>query len=307
MDYDELKLEPIRFLPDRVDMPWGSAEYILADLGFVDSLAAEGILGGNSISELMETYLERISGENAFDAYGTQFPVMVKRLNVKGRTSLHVNPDDTTAMDRYDSLGKTALWYVLEADKDSRLWLGFRRDVAPSEFYDKCLSGGDVESLLREVKPHPGQLFLIPPGTVHAAQNVKLLEIAESSELWFRLHEWEPSEREIHLEEAFDLIDFHAAGSLETQFPVKLPQMRVRKLNITVPSGVESPDGDSFRLYVSLKGSLNVDGCSIGEGGAVLVPADVLSWHLIPGADGTEVLEITVDKIPDQEPWTTAE
>jgi mannose-6-phosphate isomerase len=307
MDYDELKLEPIRFLPDRVDMPWGSAEYILADLGFVDSLAAEGILGGNSISELMETYLERISGENAFDAYGTQFPVMVKRLNVKGRTSLHVNPDDTTAMDRYDALGKTALWYVLEADKDSRLWLGFRRDVTPSEFYEKCQGRGDVEGLLREVKPHPGQLFLIPPGTVHAAQNVKLLEIAESSELWFRLHEWEPSEREIHLEEAFDLIDFHAAGSLETQFPVKLPQMRVRKLNITVPSGVESPDGDSFRLYVSLKGSLNVDGCSIGEGGAVLVPADVLSWHLIPGADGTEVLEITVDKIPDQEPWTTAE
>ena len=169
MDYDELKLEPIRFLPDKVDMPWGSAEYILADLGFVDSLAAEGILGGNSISELMETYLERISGENAFDAYGTQFPVMVKRLNVKGRTSLHVNPDDTTAMDRYDSLGKTALWYVLEADKDSRLWLGFRRDVSPSEFYDKCLSGGDVESLLREVKPHPGQLFLIPPGTYRLA------------------------------------------------------------------------------------------------------------------------------------------
>ncbi len=307
MDYDELKLEPIRFLPDRVDMPWGSAEYILADLGFVDSLAAEGILGGNSISELMETYLERISGENAFDAYGTQFPVMVKRLDVKGRTSLHVNPDDTTAMDRYDSLGKTALWHVLEADKDSRLWLGFRRDVTPSEFYEKCQGRGDVEGLLREVKPHPGQLFLIPPGTVHAAQNVKLLEIAESSELWFRLHEWEPSEREIHLEEAFDLIDFHAAGSLETQFPVKLPQMRVRKLNITVPSGVESPDGDSFRLYVSLKGSLNVDGCSIGEGGAVLVPADVLSWHLTPGAGGAEVLEITVDKIPDQEPWTTAE
>lgn len=307
MDYDELKLVPIRFLPDRVDMPWGNAEYILADLGFVDSLAAEGILGGNSISELMETYLERISGENAFDAYGTQFPVMVKRLDVKGRTSLHVNPDDTTAMDRYDSLGKTALWYVLEADKDSRLWLGFRRDVTPSEFYEKCQGRGDVEGLLREVKPHPGQLFLIPPGTVHAAQNVKLLEIAESSELWFRLHEWEPSEREIHLEEAFDLIDFHAAGSLETQFPVKLPQMRVRKLNITVPSGVESPDGDSFRLYVSLKGSLDVDGCSIGEGGAVLVPADVLSWHLTPGAGGTEVLEITVDKIPDQEPWTTAE
>ena len=306
MDYDEIKLEPLRFLPDRVDMPWGSAEYVLADLGFVDSLAAEGILGGNSISELMETYLERISGENAFDAYGTQFPVMVKRLDVKGRTSLHVNADDVTALERYDSLGKTALWYVLEADKDSRLYLGFRRDVSAAEFYEKC-GTDEVESLLREVKPHPGQVFLIPPGTVHAAKNVKLLEIAEASELWFRLHEWEPSEREIHLEEAFDIIDFHAAGSLETQFPVNVPQMRVRKLDITVPSGVESPDGDSFRLYVCLKGSLDVDGCKVGEGGAVLVPADVLSWHLTPGADGAEVLEVTVDKIPEEQQWTTAE
>lgn len=306
MDYDEIKLEPLRFLSDKVDMPWGSAEYILADLGFVDSLAAEGILGGNSISELMETYLERISGDNAFDAYGTQFPVMVKRLNVKGRTSLHVNPDDTVAMDRYDSLGKTALWYVLEADKDSRLYLGFRRDVSPAEFYEKC-NGGDVEGLLREVKPRPGQVFLIPPGIVHAAKNVKLLEIAESSELWFRLHEWEPSDREIHLEEAFDLIDFHAAGSLETQFPVKVPQMRVRKLDITVPSGVESPDGDSFRLYVCLKGELAVDSCKVAEGGAVLVPADVLSWHMTPGADGAEVLEVTVEKIREEQPWTTAE
>jgi mannose-6-phosphate isomerase class I len=136
---------------------------------------------------------------------------------------------------------------------------------------------------------------------------VKLLEIAEASELWFRLHEWEPSEREIHLEEAFDIIDFHAAGSLETQFPVKVPQMRVRKLDITVPSGVEAPDGDSFRLYICLKGELAVDGCKVSEGGAVLVPADVLSWQLTPGASGAEVLEVTVDKIPEEQPWTTAE
>lgn len=287
-------------------MPWGTLEYRLADLGFVDSLAAEGVLGGNTISELMQTYLERISGDNAFDAYGTQFPVMVKLLDVKGRTSLHVNPDDETAAQRYDAFGKTALWYVLEADKDSRLYLGFRRDVEPSEFYEKC-GDGSVDSLLKEVRPSAGQAYLIPPGTVHAAKAVKLLEVAESSELWFRLFDWNVGERELHLEEAFDLIDFHAAESLEVQFPVKTPQMNIRRYEVIAPTAVESPNGETFRLYVCLGGSVSVNGMTIAPGGAVLVPADMLSWHLSPGEGGADLLEVSIGKYEDKQQWEKSE
>ena len=302
----DIKLEPLRFLPDSAEMPWGTLEYRLADLGFIDSLAAEGTLGGNTISELMQTYLERISGDNAFDACGTQFPVMVKLLDVKGRTSLHVNPDDETAEQRYDAFGKTALWYVLEAGRDSRLYLGFRRDVEPEEFYEKC-NDGSVESLLKEVKPVPGQAYLIPPGTVHAAKGVKLLEIAESSELWFRLYDWNGGEREIHMEEAFDLIDFHAAGSLEVQFPVNTPQMNVRHYEVIAPTGMESPNGETFRMYVCLGGSLSVNDITIGPGGVILVPADLLSWKLEPGKDGADVLEVSYAKYEEKEQWEKSE
>jgi len=307
MDYDEIKLEPLRFLSDTLTKPWGSEEYKFADLGPIDSMAAEGFLGGNTISDIMQTYLERISGENAFDAYGTQFPVMVKLLDVKGRTSLHVNADDETGEQRYDAFGKTALWYVLEADKDSRLYLGFRRDVTPTEFYEKCLDG-TVDTLLKEVRPVKGQAYLVPPGIVHAAKGVKLLEIAESSELWFRLYDWAEEPREMQVEEAFDIVNYNASDSLEVNLPLSTPQMSIRSLSVIAPSSVESPDGDTFRLYVCLKGELQVSGCHISEGGVALVPADLLTWTLTPGKEGADLLEVTIDKIPQpEEPWQKSE
>jgi mannose-6-phosphate isomerase len=203
----EKKLPPLRFLPQRVERPWGSVEYDVADLGFIDSVASGGWLGGNTLSELMETYLDRIVGDRAFDYFGTQFPVMVKTLDVKGRTSLHVNPDDETAAQRYDAFGKTALWHVLEASEDAELFIGFNRDMDASAFYTRCRSG-QVEPVLNRLRPRKGDTFLVRPGTVFAAgAGLKLLEISESSELMFHLHGWGKTEED-DLEEAFDLIDF---------------------------------------------------------------------------------------------------
>ncbi|MBR1794472.1 MAG: hypothetical protein IJ755_04155 [Bacteroidales bacterium] len=75
---DEKKLTPMRFQPELVERKWGMVEYRIADLGYIDSVALDGWLSGNSISDIMQTYLERIAGEVPFENYGTQFPVMVK-------------------------------------------------------------------------------------------------------------------------------------------------------------------------------------------------------------------------------------
>jgi hypothetical protein len=126
--------------------------------------------------------------------------------------------------------------------------------------------------------------------------------------MWFRLYDWDASDRSIHLEEGFDLIDFHATDSLETAFPVTSPQLNVRRIMLTEPAGVESPDGDSFRLYTCLKGSLQAGNSKISEGGVILVPADVLSWQLVPGEGGADLLEVSMDVKPlEQEQWTAAE
>ena len=309
---EEKKLTPMRFRPERVERKWGIAEYRIADLGYIDSVALDGWLSGNSISDIMQTYLERFTGEVPFEYYGTQFPVMVKWLDIKGRTSLHVNPDDEAAEQRYDAFGKTALWYVAATGPEAKLYLGFKRDVTATEFYEKCLDG-TVEELLNVIKPKVGEHYLVTPGMVHAAQDVRLLEVAESSELWFRLHAWGDTESELHLEEAFDLIDFKAyrmprpsKGNPEAVMEklAVTPQFTVNEIRLRDTVRV-TDQGGSFRLYACVRGAgaVEVDGMDrlrFKEGDAVLVPAELKDFVLAPTDRDTLVLEALLE--PRHEP-----
>ena len=64
---EERKLYPIKFCTLQDDYSWGSEEFKLADLGYRDSLVREGWLAGNSLGELMDTYMDRISGDNSYE------------------------------------------------------------------------------------------------------------------------------------------------------------------------------------------------------------------------------------------------
>lgn len=299
MNDQNKSITPMKFLPDAQEMPWGTLEYKLADLGFVDSMACEGWLKGNTLSDIMQTYLERVVGETAFEWYGTQFPVLVKRLSVKGRTSLHVNPDDETAEQRYDSFGKTALWYVEAAGPDAKLYLGFKRPVSAETFYKACLDG-TVEELLQVVKPKAGERFLIKPGLVHAAKDVTLLEIAESSELWFRLYDWGSTERELHLEEAFDLIDLQAkTRALPGNDEIATDQFTVNAISLEQALKSHRDEEDTFLVYICVNGAavLQSEGVNynLKQGEVVLVPAEVTDFFLLPADKGTQLLEVRMD------------
>ena len=303
---EEKKLTPVKFLPDVREFPWGRAEYRLADLGFIDSMASEGWLGGNTLSDIMQTYLERVVGETSFDWYGTQFPVLVKRLEVKGRTSLHVNANDEVAEQRYDAFGKTALWYVEACGPDARLFLGWKRDVTADEVYRACMDG-TVEDLLYSVKPEPGQYYLVVPGQVHAAQDVTLLEIAEASELGFRLYDWGSSERENHLEEAFDLINFKAFRQPEPQegnLVAATPQFTAHEIGLREPLKSHASQEDSFLIYICTAGAavLQADKhYSLKAGELVLVPSEVTDFFLVPTAENTVLLEVRLDPRPSDD------
>ncbi len=201
MEENNKKLYPIVFLEDNSETPWGHVSYQIADLGFVDSMVAEGWFGGNTLSELMGTYLERVVGDDSFEYYGLQFPLMVKIIKTTARQPLQINVGDKVAEERYDSFGKTALWYIKEASDDASLYLGLKHDVEAGEFYQRC-QDGTIREVLNVEHPKAGDFYLIKPGIVFAAgPGLTIVEISECSELVFNL--------EMELEEAFDLIDFH--------------------------------------------------------------------------------------------------
>lgn len=323
-------LYPLVFEAENFEKIWGREMRLLGDTGLSDSTATEGWLAGNTLSELMDTYTERIVGDKVMAWYGRQFPVMVKILDIRGRNSLQVHPDDEIAAQRYDALGKKTLWYILEAGKEARIWLGFRKDTDAGELYAAC-QDGSVRKLLNPVVPRPGESWLIAPGTLHAAQDVKILEISEASEMNFRIYDWERKTggtsapeasgedgRPILLEDAMDFIDYRqlpaaALSPLRSDIPFgqrgKDPvtplceeaEFVVRRLAVNDPLCIRTERCDSFLLYVCVNGELSVqvggtDISTVSAGGCFLIPADHPDFFLVPQRKDTLLLEIFMER-----------
>ncbi len=293
---EEKKLYPFRLTCIEDTYPWGSEEFRLADLGYRDTFVHDGWLSGSTLGELMETYLDRVTGEHVFDAFGVQFPFQIRRLNVKGRMPLRVSPEDETARDRYDHLGKEKLWYVVSADKGSRLLIGFRRDTDASELYAECLEGNPVK-LLNTLEPRAGQFFYIPAGTPHCAFGpMTIVEVSESSALDFCLCDWgndvgEEFDETLNIIDALDFIKYEqyperllsgnaggcgprsifpervaeqrGEGRLSASVPgietlLQLPHFTVSKVDLKQPLSIGNAESDTCIAYTSIKGSFEV-------------------------------------------------
>ena len=208
---EEKKLYPLHFEPVPADRPWGTETWHAADLGTVDTTVRGGWLEGDTLSDIMETYIDRVVGDNVYYWYGRQFPVAVRTLQVTGKTPLWVCPGDEVAEARFDSLGKAKCWYVTQAGPESKLWLGLEHEMTAKDFYSRCMDGRIAEDL-HAVVPKKGDYFFIAPGTVHAACGVDLIEISEASVLDINVFGWEEFQdpEDLGVVDAIDFVDLHA-------------------------------------------------------------------------------------------------
>lgn len=318
MENESKRLYPLRFLDESEDRQWGKETWHVADTGARDSMTSEGWLGGSTLTDLMETYLERVVGDDVFESYGLQFPLMVKTLDVKGSLPLKVNVSDQVAFDRYDSLGKTALWYVQDAGSDALLYLGFSKDMDGGELYSRC-QDGSLEEVLNAVHPHPGDVFLIRPGMVYSAgQGLRIVEIGESSELALNIYNWGkdlPEGESLLLEEAMDMIDYGRSDSCPLESVgdiVSIPEFKVTGLPLKAPLHIFSDQPGSFAIYFCAKGEAMVrvpsesdaskrDDYKLLQGRTILVPSEVDDFYLYPLAEGTVLLEAMMERteVPD--------
>lgn len=352
----EKKLYPLKFTPVPSRRPWGGSALVnelgkhfvevdeegnetvlgadvligesweLADMGIEDSVVENGWLAGNTISEIMETYLERVVGEDVYNHFGRQFPLLIKFLDINEKLSVQVHPDDQVAAERYDSLGKAEIWYIMDAKPEAKMYCGFNRDTTAQEFYDRC-QNGTVDEILNVIYPKKGDVIFITPGTVHAADGgILIAEIQESSDMTFRLYDWgrefDPATaRKMHLDEAIDVINYNAFDpSIYRKGPlwgeesqeedhmiqnlVECPQFNVSKIRLTDPLHIYTEKFESFIVYICLEGAASIQVPSEKENGeacmetyefkkgeTILVPADMPDFFLVPRDRETLLLE----------------
>jgi len=174
---------------------------------------------GETLVDILHSHPEYL-GTHPLQTMGgrSELPILIKLIDAKKDLSVQVHPDDDYARKNENgSLGKTEMWYVLDAKPDSSLVYGFNRDVKASEVRE-AIAAGSVEKILNHVNIHKNDLFYIEAGTVHAIGTGALIaEIQESSNLTYRLYDYNRLDKDgnfrpLHIDKALDVANLNSSA-----------------------------------------------------------------------------------------------
>ncbi len=318
---------PIKFEPILKEKIWGGNKlknvlckkttqnnigesWEIADVDEDVSIVANGTARGKTLRELINQYQNQLLGIKNFENFGEKFPLLIKFIDADKDLSIQVHPDDEVAKKRHNSFGKTEMWYVMQADKNANLIVGFEEQVSKEEYIENLLNNS-LENILHYEDVKAGDSFFINAGKVHAiGAGVMLAEIQQTSDITYRLYDWNRKDangnsRELHTEEALDVIAF------ENEKDYKKPYQKVANnssniaecpyftTNFVVVNDIFNKDYenlDSFVIYLCTKGEgiITVNGHheTIKEGETVLLPAMVDEVTI--NSDYCELLEVFI-------------
>ena len=269
------------------------------------SVINNGFLKGNNLQEAIEVYMGDLVGESVFERFGLTFPLLLKTLNCEDRVSVQVHPTDELAAERHDSCGKTEMWYVVSAEPDAVLYIGFKDKNITREEYIDAVATGRVAELLQPVPVKQGDTFLIKSGTVHSMSgSIILMEIQQPVDLTYRIFDWDRTDtdgkpRQLHIAQAIDAIDFSVTAD-DCRCPyepkkneaieiVKCDYFSVNILKVDTVAERDYSSLDSFVIYACVGGTAEVitDAGSetLKQGEVVLIPADTASVTIKGNAD----------------------
>ena len=209
-----------------------------------ESRISNGVYRGKTLREIFALWGAGLTG-----GYGKDFPLMLKILDAQQNLSVQVHPDDAYAMDHEGKQGKSEAWYILDAEPGARIVYGIDTH---GEDLRSVVESGRLEECLHWVEVHPGDVFYIPSGTIHAlGSGIQCYEIQQSSDVTYRFWDWgrigkDGKPRELHTSQALSVSSYG-----DTPAPAK-------------PRGISREGGTStllvddphFRLYaVDLDGT----------------------------------------------------
>lgn len=250
------------------------------ELMFLESLYKEKIWGREkwlvSAHPHGETTVTtgKYQGQKLSEAY-PEFPLLVKIIEADDDLSIQVHPDDEYAK-RENSKGKTECWYVLEAKEDAGLIIG--HNAKDKEEFCRMVKNGEWDALLREVKVKKGDFFQIEPGDIHAVKGgVKLLEIQQSSDITYRLYDYDRLQsgvkRELHIKECIETVKCPYETKNNDKRGNELiscPFYTVEK--ISVSGNTELCERQQLVVVTCIEGCGFADGKAVGCGESFIIP-----------------------------------
>ena len=266
------------------------------------SYVAGGEFDGMKLADVLRSHPEYLGshcvGMNA--AGDGELPILIKFIDADKDLSVQVHPDDDYAHEHENGQrGKTEMWYVLDAAKDAKLVYGFNRAMSRSAV-KKAVNNGSIVNYLQSVPVKKDDVFFVEAGTVHAiGAGALIAEIQESSNLTYRLYDYDRMDREgnlreLHVDKALDVARLESAS--EPRQPLRVLKYRqgsasellcrckyfevYRMLVNTERRQVVtySADSLSFKVLLCVNGcgtiSFADDSIEFYKGDCIFVPAD---------------------------------
>ena len=279
------------------------------------SIISNGAFAGKDLNSVISRHPVKILGKAVARKYGGQLPLLVKFIDAEGDLSIQVHPNDEMAKRVHGKLGKSEIWYIIDAKPGSFLYAGFQHEITPEEYKRRVAEGSIVEVLAKhEVKS--GDVFYLPAGRVHAiCGGILLAEVQQSSDVTYRIFDYnrlgmDSKPRELHTELAAQALDFHVEDDYRTQYSnqsnranlvIDSPFFSVRVTEMTTPFHRNLIKYDSFIICMCIKGDCRLrmrttdDEVQLREGHSALIPASIADYDVIPLHGKTRILDAFID------------
>ncbi|MCS7143950.1 MAG: hypothetical protein NZ879_02890 [Archaeoglobaceae archaeon] len=209
-----------------VERPWGG-EWISLLKGFRKKGIGESwefsahpsnpsqVILKRKIAKLTELFVEakkEILGD--LTEKHTAFPLLVKIIDVSGRFDLHVHPSAKVAENFGESeKEKQKAWIML----GGTAFIGFSENLTQEKFEEILSDEKQIFEKMNKFDAGMYDTFIIPPGTLHSAENARMIEISSNSELSYKITD-EKAKKAVRLEKIGDFEIKGKRGKVETDF-----------------------------------------------------------------------------------------
>lgn len=220
------------------------------------SVIVSGDAKGQNLNEYIQINGKAVLGSNC-DRLG-DFPIIAKLIDAKKDLSIQVHPNNYYAHEFEGQLGKTEMWYVVDAEPDSFIFYGVKRNVTVEEVR-RHIEDETLTEILNAVPAHKGDVFYIPAGTMHAiGKGLLIAEVQQNSNVTYRVFDYgrtddNGNKRELHVEKALSVI--RCKPNYTTyDFGGHLVSCKYFITDIIKGSKIDFVDERSFVSYVVLDG-----------------------------------------------------
>jgi len=252
---------------------------------------------GEFLDDLLSEYPDQMLG-------GRKYDCLVKFLDSAIRLPVQVHPTREFSKKHFNSeYGKTEAWLVIATRPDAKLYFGFNKQITKqelSDLEDRSETEKDVmQSILCEVSPKVGDVYLITAGLIHAiGQGCTVIEIQEPTDFTIQPERWcgdyhiSENEEYIGLDKstALDCFDYSLIGEKALSQAKKTPKTIYEKDGVKKESLISYQDTPCFALnrytlknasvsvpyapsvWIVVDGKGKVDGKDIQKGDYFFVP-----------------------------------